>query len=234
MNFRTEQDFYEEDRYLRAYEYDGEEHYQRVFYRAHGNFYSPTDFDFVTASSMWTFKVPVVNAFRKMTNFDINLTDAFGNTALFMAVVRSNKETVKALINLGININHQNNDGSTALMYCVSHGDWAPMTELLIKAGSDVNIANNSGNTALMYAIVRNNAKNVDMLIKAGADVRVYNIENFGPRAFFKRSGKYPKIKQLITDEYDRLHQRVLDIENTGIIEPYMPLEIIEIIKKNL
>ncbi len=225
-------DFYEEDEYLCWYDYDSENHAHRLFYRTLSNLTSPTSYDFVTASHRWDFKAPVVNAFREMPGFNINADDENENTALFMAVVRSDEATVKLLISLGINVNHMNRYGSTALMYCVSHGEWTPMTELLIKAGADVNIANNSGNTALMYAIVRNNAENVEIILKAGANVRALNNEYFGTRAFLKRRNRRNDDTDVVEKLVIDAHQRLRYIKNVALIDCFVNDDIIKTIQK--
>ena len=49
--------------------------------------------------------------------------DRFGNTALIWAAYRGDEDGVKVLVtNLGADVNHQNRNGETALMFAVKKG----------------------------------------------------------------------------------------------------------------
>ena len=69
-----------------------------------------------------------------------------------------------------IDVNHQNNEGKSALLSATSNGDVA-MIELLHKFGGDVNLANKYELSPLIAATVRNSVSVVDRLIELGADI---------------------------------------------------------------
>lgn len=48
---------------------------------------------------------------------DINFKDAFGNTALHKAVMKSNKELIRNLIDCGSNVHIKNDKGNTPIFY---------------------------------------------------------------------------------------------------------------------
>jgi len=227
------QDIEEDDFFLAEYDFLDEEHSRKLFYRTGSNHFPARTF--IDASDRWDFKVSTIEFFQNMPSFDINQKDGVLNTVLFKAVIRSDKETVKALINLGIDVNAVNIFGSTALMYYCACNSWDfHMTKILIDAGANVNIANQCGNTALMFAIFRNNSENVKLLLEAGADVRALNRQYFGTRALLKRRSIIfffegtDETKKLVEDA----HQRVRDIKNISIIESFMNDDIANTLKK--
>ena len=71
------------------------------------------------------------------------------NFDLIYSVKHNDLVSVEQLIKQGVNINIQDRDDSTALMWA-AHNFNIEMVELLIKAGADLDIQNNEGYTALM------------------------------------------------------------------------------------
>ena len=53
-------------------------------------------------------------------NNKVNSTDEEGNTALMYASYNGNREIVELLIENGADIDHENNDGNTALMWATN------------------------------------------------------------------------------------------------------------------
>ena len=94
-------------------------------------------------------------------------------------------------------INAQDADGFTALMYAVEAGDYQS-ARVLIKNGADVNIKDKYGNTALMHSLNRIYSKYmVKLLVINGADFTIKN--NFGESAedMAKRNEKRMGVKWL-------------------------------------
>jgi len=92
----------------------------------------------------------------------LELADKCGNNVLFYSVVNpdfiekeevSNNIYPRKLINSGIDINHTNNNGETALLYCIKNNNFRPIQYLLKHIGIDVNVADNDGKTAAMYLL---------------------------------------------------------------------------------
>lgn len=86
---------------------------------------------------------------------NIKEKDIDGCTVLHYSVLRSQNQfsddcLVKTLLELGIEVDVQDNEGSTPLMYAL---DAAPVStvETLLEKGADVNIQNNDGYTPLMW-----------------------------------------------------------------------------------
>jgi rhodanese-related sulfurtransferase len=62
---------------------------------------------------------------------DLHATNIDGNNALWMACVGESIETMDVLIRAGIDMNHQNDNGATCLMYAASTGKHAVVEKLL-------------------------------------------------------------------------------------------------------
>ncbi len=85
-------------------------------------------------------------------------------------------EIVNMLLKNGVEINAQNEEGRTALMYAVSEGS-KELTEILIKNGANVNLKDINGDTALIIAIGNENEEISELLIKSGANTNDKNLE---------------------------------------------------------
>ena len=81
-------------------------------------------------------------------------------------------ESVRNLIQAGVDLNVQNNKGMTALIIACEAG-CVELTEELIKAGANLNIRSLPSNTALMHALTENKTDCVMKLVKAGAKLNI-------------------------------------------------------------
>lgn len=104
---------------------------------------------------------------------DLASTNRYGGTALIPVAHHGHVETVRILLGAGMDVDHVNRLGWTALLETVILGDGgAAHTEilrLLIEAGADVNIADSNGVTALTHARSRGFVAMMDILSRAGA-----------------------------------------------------------------
>ena len=85
---------------------------------------------------------------------------------------------VKRLIEEGTDVNAQDNEGWTALMWALEYGH-TEVVKLLIEEGADVNAKDKKGFTALMYSSREGNTEIVKLLIEAGADVNAKDKDGF-------------------------------------------------------
>jgi ankyrin repeat protein len=123
-----------------------------------------------------------LDAVEKLINsencIDIDYVDADGNTMLIDVCkehteIEKRIKVVKAFIEAGGNVNHQNNFGETALMIAVLKEE-IEISKILISAGADVNMQNKYGMRALTIAIRKNKPQLVQILIEAGAEVNYH------------------------------------------------------------
>jgi len=90
-------------------------------------------------------------------------------------------EIIKALIDAGANVNAQNKDGYTPLIYSVQEGKESAIMQMLLNAGANLNIQNNYGETALFEAVECHNLNKVKILLNAGANPNISTFKNITP-----------------------------------------------------
>lgn len=97
-----------------------------------------------------------------------DVTDQYGNNALWAACYSENIDCIDALINAGIDINHQNiASGATALIFAASSGR-EKVVEQLLASGADPILKTHDDFTALDLASTRKILKLLSKLIKSG------------------------------------------------------------------
>lgn len=95
--------------------------------------------------------------------------------ALLRFIQLNDVKLVRTLIHAGIDVNGQDNNGNTILMYAVMRAS-VELIQELIDAGADVNDTNKLGETALMKAVaLSNNPEIIKRLLFAGADIDAQN-----------------------------------------------------------
>lgn len=111
---------------------------------------------------------------------DINSQNIKGETILIMLLKYTiffvDSEYIRLLIIYGANIDIQDNDGRTALLYaCININNHTFMKEIIEK-GANVDHKDNDGKTALMYLCNGNTNKEIiEKLIKKGANINYQN-----------------------------------------------------------
>lgn len=91
---------------------------------------------------------------------------------LHQAVLSSDIDKIKLLLNRGCNINKQDQDGNTALFHAIEIKN-PYIVELLVRNNADVNTPNKFGHTPLFCAIVMDDADIciVELLVQKGAKI---------------------------------------------------------------
>lgn len=104
---------------------------------------------------------------------EINARDRFDGTGLIRASERGYARVVDRLLGAGIDRDHINRSGYTALLEAVIYGDGGPphlaTVQNLVRGGVNVNIADRGGTTPLRYAERRGQRAVADVLRAAGA-----------------------------------------------------------------
>jgi len=118
----------------------------------------------------------------------LDMEDSAGNNVLFYSVgckqfianeAISNNTYPIELINSGIDINHINHDGETALIYCIKKGYFKPIQHLIRNYNLDVNVVDNSGKTAAMYLVEKGNYFDFLSLHRKDCNYDYINIYNY-------------------------------------------------------
>ena len=111
---------------------------------------------------------------KELKNLDIPRND--GKTPLLL-LRYVHKELLPIFLERGVDVNHKDNAGRTAMMLNPSKD----MVKELVQAGADVNLADNEGNTALHHALQEYDEGTARYLIKKGADYSCTNNDGKTP-----------------------------------------------------
>lgn len=97
----------------------------------------------------------------------------WGTTPLMAAVNEPDRTLLDLLIAHGADVNAQDSEGKTALMYLADrllYADQTPFVQTLVKHGARLEIRDNEGRTALIHA--HGNARLLTLLLDHGANLR--------------------------------------------------------------
>ena len=109
----------------------------------------------------------VVN-FLLEQNAALDVIDDYSNNALWAACYAESSDCIDALIDAGIDINHQNSaSGATALIFAASSGR-ETIVEQLLAAGADPDLKTHDDFTALDLASTRKILKLLSKFFKSG------------------------------------------------------------------
>lgn len=144
---------------------------------------------------------------RMLRGFCASLVGALGVSALVYAAasapvadaaMKGDKDTVRALLKQGADVNQAQGDGMTALHWASTSGQ-ADLVETLLYAGANVRATTRLGGyTALHVASQTGHAAIAATLVKAGADVNVMTSTGATPLMLAAASGKADAVKALV------------------------------------
>ena len=99
---------------------------------------------------------------------DLTIVNRFGGVSVIPASERGHVDYVRRVVTTGIDVNHVNRLGWTALLEAVILGDGGEahqeIVRILLAAGADRSIADKDGVTALEHARARGQAEIVALL----------------------------------------------------------------------
>ncbi len=101
----------------------------------------------------------------KLPNFNINLQAPYGESILCWTIINDNNEMAKYLIDNGANLDLQNNNGYTALLFAVFNRINNDISKYLIDHGANLNLQTRRGQTALIQTISGRNYEIAKYLI---------------------------------------------------------------------
>ena len=126
---------------------------------------------------------------------DVNAKDKDGTNALMAAAVRGHHKTIEILISNGADVNAQNVDGHTALMFAYNGKN--QVETLRDKYREFVKDANDNS-TAIMQQALQTHLDTVASLIKNGADLTLKDNEGHQATDFdYKPPDEKEKVKQV-------------------------------------
>ncbi|WP_082631761.1 ankyrin repeat domain-containing protein [Cytobacillus praedii] len=139
------------------------------------------------------------------------------NEQLIQAAERKETETIKRLVEEGIDINTKDSEGRTAIMIATYNND-VDTAKVLIKAGADVNIQDNLKNNPFLYAGAEGYVEILKLTIESGADPTITN--RYGGTALIPASehGYVNVIKELLANT-DTDVNHVNDLGWTALLE---------------
>ena len=131
---------------------------------------------------------------------------------LTKAVIDSDWESVRKLIASGADVNADDWEYKTALMYAAECSDNPEIINELIAAGAKVDVKDYYGNTALMFAARNNNPEIVKALLAAGADVNAINKSRYSPMGVIKEG----KTALMFAAEYNKNPEIIKELIAAG------------------
>jgi ankyrin repeat protein len=99
---------------------------------------------------------------------DLTVRNRFGGVSVIPASERGHVEYVRRVVQTGIDVNHVNDPGWTALLEAVVYGDgsarYQEIVRILLSAGADPEIRDANGRTALEHAEARGQQEVAEIL----------------------------------------------------------------------
>lgn len=124
----------------------------------------------------------------------ISLYSATTDEEIFKTVRYGSSLELKNILDSGVNINIQDNDGKTPLRIAVE-SSFPKKVKLLLEAGADITIKDKYGQDVLMWA---HSVEITNILLDAGADINSQDNDGFTPLMITIVNGDDLKAKELI------------------------------------
>jgi ankyrin repeat protein len=122
--------------------------------------------------------VEIVAELLKSKRVNIHNKDIDGTNALMAASVRGHKEVAKLLVSAGVNVNAQNSEGHTALMFAFNGKH---QVELLLEKYREYQKSVEDNSTALLRNALAVHTSIIQLLRRSGADAKL--TDNWGHEA---------------------------------------------------
>lgn len=130
----------------------------------------------------------------------VNTRDAdTGETALHIAVKRSDVAWVGFVLQKGGNVNARDREGNTALMLA-SQARWAEGAQVLVQVRAQVDQQNRLGETALQMAVRNRDTTIAKLLLDAGASPDINDSTGVSARALADSDPRAAAVARLLKD----------------------------------
>ena len=147
--------------------------------------------------------------------------------ALIEAIKHNDFNEVRYLIAKGVNINVQDQYGTTALMRAVEQRHLT-LIQYLVQYRVNINTQDVDGNTALMWAVCHRDIGAVEYLMEHGADIHIQNVYGKTACMCAVESNSYDMIKSLLKTQNNNLeiylahpHKKLRNIVKNIIKDEY-------------
>jgi ankyrin repeat protein len=172
------------------------------------------------------------SVFKSPSSSDIESRKMSHPFALIKASEKNNISLVKKLLDMGVDVNVKDDDGSNALMMASKNG-YEDVVKMLLDRGADVNVENKYGNNALMSASMYGNTEIVKLLLDKGADVNVEN--KYGNNALiYASSNGHKEIVKMLLDKGIDVNVKNKDGDNALMLASRNGyIDIVELLKQH-
>ncbi|KAJ3280178.1 hypothetical protein HDU79_011929 [Rhizoclosmatium sp. JEL0117] len=135
----------------------------------------------------------------KLSSFEtgMSLPNSDGETPLFLAAKKGNKQFVEFLLDRGAQIELQNNEGYTLLALAAFEGHQETV-ELLINCGANIESQNKDRWTPLALATYKGHKETVEFLLNQKADIESQNKNRWTPLAHAASNGDKEIVELLL------------------------------------
>ncbi len=127
----------------------------------------------------------------------VNSRDSSGETALSVALARSDREWTAELLRAGANVEAAGRNGDTPMVLAARNG-FHEAIGWLLHLGAKVDSTNKLGETALILAVQSRNARIVKALLAAKADPDKTDYAGYSARDYAKRDNRSKQMIELI------------------------------------
>ncbi len=133
---------------------------------------------------------------------DIDAPNLKNGKTLFINIMQKSPsaEVIQCFIKRGIDINHHDDRGNSALHYIVRENCDIGVIKLLVEAGVEINVPNLDGDTPLLGALKNKRLSTAKYLLEKGADFNISNKNDVTPISYAIEKGMNA-IVELMTAE---------------------------------
>jgi hypothetical protein len=162
----------------------------------------------------------ILDKFTKRSNIDLDKVDKDGNTALHIAVLEKQEQSIQILINSLCNVNIQNLSKDTPLLIAVKK-NYTWTTNILCNANVDITICDKDGKSPMEIAVTHmsetDDGECCLPLVSKGADLSLMYKK---PIIRKMDDSKYNEFGFLKSDD-EEMHQHVKSLKNPSIEKEY-------------
>jgi ankyrin repeat protein len=146
-----------------------------------------------------------------------NARDMGQNTAILMAAYHSQREMVRRLLDLGVDVNVLGSIGYTPIGVAAKRND-SEIVKMLIGAKAQLDVHDHAGGTPLTNAIRFRRDENIKLLLQAGADVNIADGMGNTPLMLAAKAGRLDYVEMLLAQDV-HLSDPEHDPDPMGIID---------------